>query len=235
MPVRHSQGTYHAFLLLLSEAGKELAVGDLVQVAHGTHVQSRLTFHFRDGSLDDDKATYTQSGSFRLVHDHHIQRGPSFPRPLDLEIDVPSGQVMNRAAGDGGKGSVTKEKMDLPPDLYNGLSITILTNISPRTPKTRISMLVVAGKPRLIHLDITPDGQDRFSIGPSHRTADRFRAHYDLGGFAAIVAPIFGKQPDDILVDVLSGDAPAFIRFTGQLYQGGPTWHIEVTSPRLPK
>ncbi len=228
--MRHSQGTYHGFLLLRSEAGKELAAGDLVQVAHGNRVSSRLTFHFADGSLDDDQATYSQRGSFHLLRDHHIQRGPSFPKPLDLEIDVPSGKVIDRVAG-----KTSEEQMKLPADLYNGMAITIMTNLSPKTPTTRISMLVVAGKPRLVHLDITPDGQEGFSIGPKHRTAERFRAHYDLGGLTGLLASVFGKQPDDIMVDILGGEAPAFIRFTGQLYENGPTWHIELTSPIMPK
>ena len=229
IPVRHSQGTYHGFLILRSDSGAQLAVGDLVEVAHGSRVTSRLTFHFRDGSLDDEQATFTQNGHFVLLHDRHVQRGPSFPHPVDVDIDVPSGQVTTRTPGS--KAPLSTEHMDLPPDLANGLPFVILTNIAPTTPETRIPLLVPADKPRLVHLLITPDGTDPLTIAGSHRTANRFRVHYDLGGLTGMLAGVFGKQPDDLIVSILDGEAPAFMRFSGQFFQGGPTWHVAQVSP----
>lgn len=229
VPVRHSQGTYHGFLVLRSDSGAQLAVGDLIEVAHGTRVTSRLTFRFRDGSLDDELSTFTQSGNFVLLHDHHIQRGPSFPKPIDVDIDVKSGTVTTRVPGS--KAAPSVEHMDLPADLANGLPFVILTNISPNTPQTRLSMLVPAGKVRLVHLVISPDGTDSLSIAGSHRTANRFRIHYDLGGLTGLLAGVVGKQPDDLIVSILAGEAPAFIRFSGQLFQDGPVWHVAQVSP----
>src|SRR5579859_3437150 len=80
--VHKTQGTFRGFLVLKTTEGKTLAGGDLIQVAHGDRVRARLTFHFRDGSLDDEVAIYSQNNVFRLMSDHHIQRGPSFPKPL---------------------------------------------------------------------------------------------------------------------------------------------------------
>jgi len=40
-----------------------------------------------------------------------------------------------------------------------------------------------------------------------------------------------GKQPSDIHVWVLGGEAPAFVREEGQFYEGGPIWRIELTAP----
>jgi hypothetical protein len=60
---------------------------------HGDRVTSRLIFRFRDGSIDDDVTVFTQRRVFRLVSDHHIQRGPSFPKPLDFLIEMPSGTL----------------------------------------------------------------------------------------------------------------------------------------------
>ena len=71
----------HGFLALTTEQGQVLAGGDLIEVVHGDRVTSHLTFHFKDGSLDDETTVYTQRGVFRLISDHHIQRGPYFPAP----------------------------------------------------------------------------------------------------------------------------------------------------------
>ena len=89
--VHRTQGTFHGFLVLKTPEGKTLASGDLVQVAHGDRVKSRLTFRFRDGSIDDEVAIYSQRKVFQLISDHHIQRGPSFPKPFDMFIDARSG------------------------------------------------------------------------------------------------------------------------------------------------
>src|SRR3954447_5955039 len=40
--VHKTQGTFHGFLVLKTPEGKTLASGDLVQVAHGDRVSSRL-------------------------------------------------------------------------------------------------------------------------------------------------------------------------------------------------
>src|SRR6201999_701826 len=96
VPVRRTQGTFHAFLVLKTLEGATLASGDLVQVAHGNRVTTRLTFRFRDGSLDDETTVFAQRATFRLISDHHIQSGASFPKPLDMSIDAVSGQVTSR-------------------------------------------------------------------------------------------------------------------------------------------
>lgn len=51
--------------------------------------------------------------------------------------------------------------------------------------------------------------------------------HTDIGGIAGVVAPVIGKQPADIHFWIVAGKAPAFVKFTGQLYDGGPVWNIE--------
>ena len=59
--------------------GKSIAIGDATQVAQGDHVTSRVIFRFHDGSIDEDTTVFSQGGVFRLLRDHHIQRGLSFP------------------------------------------------------------------------------------------------------------------------------------------------------------
>jgi hypothetical protein len=84
IPVRHPQGSAHGFLELKTLDGVRIATGDVTQTVHGARVVSRVTFRFLDGSIDDEKTVFSQHGVFRLISDHHIQRGPSFPKPIDV-------------------------------------------------------------------------------------------------------------------------------------------------------
>jgi len=227
VPVRRTQGTFHGFLVLKTLEGATLAAGDLVQVAHGNRVTSRLTFHFRDGSLDDQTTVFTQRGTFRLISNHHIQRGPSFPHPLDLFIDATTGQITSRDKD----GKTTQDHLDLPADIANGLPLVLLLNLDSAASPTRLSMIAPAEKPRLIHLLVAGEGEDTLIIGGLRHKATNYRIKIELGGVTGFVAPIVGKQPSDIHVWVLGGDAPAFVREEGQFYEGGPVWRIELTAP----
>jgi hypothetical protein len=225
--VRRTQGTFHGFLVLKTLEGATLAAGDLVQVAHGNRVTSRLTFHFRDGSLDDQTTVFTQHGVFRLISNHHIQRGPSFPHPFDIFIDATTGQVISRDRD----GKSTQDHLDLPTDLANGLPLILLLNLDPAAPPTRLAMIAPAEKPRLIHLLVSGDGEDSLTIAGIRHKATNFRIKIELGGVTGLVAPVVGKQPSDIHVWVLGGEAPAFVREEGQFYERGPVWRIELTAP----
>jgi hypothetical protein len=228
--VHRTQGTFHGFLVLKTPEGKTLASGDLIQVAHGDRVTSRLTFHFRDGSLDDEVATYSQHKTFHLISDHHIQRGPSFPKPLDMFIDARSGQITSRDK----EQKSTPHHLDLDSDVCNGILLVLLLNIDPATTPIRLSMVAPTSKPRLVHIVITADGEDRVSIGGRRHKATNYRIKIELGGLAGVVAPVIGKQPADVHFWVLGGDAPAFLREEGQFYENGPIWRVDLVSPTFP-
>jgi hypothetical protein len=49
LAVRHREGLVHGFLVLRTLDGDSLADGDLIQVAHGDRVTSRLVFRLRTG------------------------------------------------------------------------------------------------------------------------------------------------------------------------------------------
>ncbi len=234
IPVRHVEGTMHGFLALRTREGRVLAVGDLVQVVRGDVVTSRLLFRFKDGSVDDETTVFSQRAHFQLITDHHIQKGPSFPQPMDLSIDVRSGQVTVRSTGKDGKEEVKNEHMDLPSDLVNGLILSIAKNIRPDAPETKASMLVATPKPRLIKLAISPAGEVPFSLVGSSRKAMHYQVKIELGGIAGMVAPLIGKQPPNIQIWIIGGEAPAFVREEGPLYEGGPIWTIQLTSPVWP-
>ena len=48
--VRYVEGSSHGFVVLRSYRGALLANGQLIQTVRGTRVESRLFFHFADGS-----------------------------------------------------------------------------------------------------------------------------------------------------------------------------------------
>jgi hypothetical protein len=230
IPVRHPQGSTHGFLVVKTIEGTLIATGDATQVIHGDRVSSRVTFHFRDGSLDDDITVFSQRRVFRLISDHHIQRGLSFPEPSDIFIDATTGQITSRTKN----GKVTQEHLDLPPDVSNGLPPNLLLNILSSTPETKLSFVAPTAKPRLIRVSIKPAGKVPFSVAGTSRKAVDYVLHVELGGVTGVIAPIIGKQPADYHIWILEGSAPAFIREEGQFYEGGPIWCIEQTSPTFP-
>jgi hypothetical protein len=230
IPVRYKEGTVHGFLVLRTQEGKQLAAGDLIQVVRGDRLISELVFHFKDGSVDDEVTVYSQQGKFRLLSDHHVQKGPAFPHPMDVSIDASTGDVQVRST-ENGKEKVETEHLDLPPDLANGMILTILKNISPDTPETKVSYVVATPKPRLVKISITPRGEDALTTAGSAHRATQYVLKLELGGITGMVAPLIGKQPQDSRVWVLGGKAPAFVRMEGPFYEGAPIWRIELTSP----
>ena len=96
-------------------------------------------------------------------------------------------------------------------------------------------MVAATPKPRLVKLEITPQGEEPFSVGGSSRKATHYVVKVKIGGAAGLVAPLLGKQPPDIHVWILGGEALAFVRSEGPLYFGGPIWRIELVSPVWPR
>ncbi|HEY3123012.1 MAG TPA: hypothetical protein VGK70_02995 [Thermoanaerobaculia bacterium] len=233
--VRHAEGVVRGFLLLRSlDSGAVIANGDLIQSSQGNRVTSRLVFHFRDGSLQDETAVFTQQREFRLLSNHLVQRGPSFPHPVDVSIDATSGNVRVRYRDDG-KEELIENRMELPSDLANGMMVTLLKNISPDAPSSTVSMLFATPKPQLVKLVITPMGKEPFSIGRTSYKATRFNVKVEIGGLKGVLAKLVGKQPLDTAVWILGGEAPGFVRSEGQFYQEGPVWRIELAAPDYPR
>ena len=138
--VRHTEGLVHGFLALRTLDGSLLADGDLIQVARGNRVTSQIVFHFKDGSLHDETTVFTQRQRFRLLSDHLVQKGPTFPQPLDMTIDGVSGQVTVRYADEHGQ-QKSNRALDLPPDVANGLIPTLLKNVRPDAPPKTLSLV----------------------------------------------------------------------------------------------
>jgi hypothetical protein len=231
--VRHTEGLVHGFLLLSTIEGTPLAHGDLIQVSRGDRVTNHLAFRFKDGSIHDETSVFSQRGVFRLLSYHLVQKGPTFPHPMEISIDSASGQVTVHYTDDG-KEKVTTERMKLPPDLANGMILTLMKNLPPDGPTTTVSMVAATPKPRLVKLTISPKGPEPFSVAGSQRTATHYVLKVEIGGVAGALAPFLGKEPPDIHVWVLGVEAPAFVKSEGPLSFPGANWRIELTSPVWP-
>jgi len=233
IPAQEKQGSVSAFLVLKSMDGKVIAVADQIQTVLGNQVHARLTFHFLDGSIDDETSVFTQGRTYQLVSDHHIQKGPSFPKPLDVSINVGTGMVTLREMKDG-KQKVETKRLDLPSDLANGMTSLIVENFPKNCTELKVSYLAGGSKPRLVKLSTRRDGEDTFRVGGATRRSKRYRVHVEIGGVTGMIAPLVGKQPPDIGMWVTEGDVPTFLKMEGPFYEEGPTWTTEQAAPVWP-
>jgi hypothetical protein len=227
--VRHTEGLMHGFLVLRTLDGTTIADGQMTQDASGDRVTDHLIFRFKDGSIFEDTTIFSQRGTFRLLSDHVIQKGPSFKYPLATALDVSAGQVTVRYT-EAGKKKVINQRLDLPPDVANGLLFTLVKDVKPSVPRTTVSMLAITPRPRLVKLAIFPQGEEPFSIGSLRQKALHYVVKVEIGGVAGLLAHLIGKQPPDMHIWVLGGEAPAFVKSEGPLYAGGPIWRIQLAS-----
>jgi len=184
-------------------------------------------------TVHDETVVFTQRSQFRVVRDHLVQKGPSFPKPLDVLVDAQSGEVRVRFTDDG-KEKVITERPELPADLANGMLLALLKNVRPETARSTVSLIAATPKPRLVKLVIAPSGEDAFTLGSATRKATHYVVKVDIGGVAGLVAPLIGKQPADTHVWIEQGEAPAFVKMEGSLYEGGPLWRLELARPTWP-
>ena len=59
---------------------------DRIQVSRGGRVTNHLVFRFKDGSVRDETAVFSQRGIFRLLSYHLLQKGPTSPYPIEVSI-----------------------------------------------------------------------------------------------------------------------------------------------------
>jgi hypothetical protein len=226
--VKHIQRPMHRFMVARSDAGNILARGEFTQVVQGDEVTMRMIYRFLDGSIDDETTTYRQQGTFQLVRNHHIEKGPFFAKPVDFAVDAATGIATSRTTDKNGKIHVETEHVELPDDLANGFVGTLLLNVPHDTTPFRVGMLVPVGGGRLIRLLISPEGEQPFQATGQTLKATEFRIHPELGGIVGLVAPLIGLQPKDVMVWVVEGEDPAVVRIVGQLGGYGPVVSSEL-------
>jgi len=221
--VRYTEGITRGFPVLRSMGGEKLAQGELTQVPRGDVVESRLVFRFKDGSVYDERLTFSQRDVFTLQSYHIVQQGPSFPEAIDARVDRKTGRYEVRYRSDEDSPEETlKGSFDMPGDVYNGLLSTLMKNMPAATPAT-VQIIAFTPKPRLVKMLLKPTVEDPMSVNDAAVIATRFLVRPQLGMFASLLI----ADIPDVKCWIAGGDAPAFLRFEGPLYFMGPIWRID--------
>jgi hypothetical protein len=233
--VRFAEGITHGFLLLRTADGDPIASGDLLQVARRGDVRSRMVFHFKDGSLFDETVVFTQHRVFAMLSYHLIQRGPAFAEDTEISLQRASGKysVKTKSHKDGREEAIDGT-LDLPPDVYNGMVLTVAKNL-PKGASATVHLVAFTPKPLLIELELALGAEHKVLVGELEKTAIHyvFKAH--PGPWLEFFAKLLGRMPADSHVWIVTDeDVPAFAKFEGPLNPAGPLWVIELTSPRWP-
>ncbi len=121
--------------------------------------------------------------------------------------------------------------LDLPEDVHNGMTGTLLRNL-PAGASANGHVIAFTPKPRLLRSTMRPDGEDKYFVGDAARTATRCLVTLEIGGLTGVVAFVLGKDPPDLRFWISSGPAPAFLKFQGAMFVKGPTWRIDPSGPR---
>jgi hypothetical protein len=223
--VRYTEGVMRGFPVLRSQSGEKLARGELVQVAQGDVVDSRLTFHFKDGSIYDEHVVFLQKNVFTLLRYHIVQRGPSFPESIDARMDRASGHYHVRYKGDEDSPEETLDgSVTMPADVYNGLLSTLMKNMTADSSAT-VQIIAFTPKPQLVKMLLKPAAEDVVQVNDAAIATTRFLVEPQLGLFATLLV---GEIPN-LKCWIVGGPAPAFLRFEGPLYFMGPIWRIDWT------
>ena len=232
--VRFVEGVTHGFLVLRTANGLPIATGDLLQVNRGGQVESRMVFRFKDGSVYDETVVFTQERVFTMRSYHLVQRGPVFPDDTEISLERTSGKYrVNTKAHKDGREQVLNGTLDLPPDIYNGMVITVAKNL-PKGASETVHIVAFTPTPRLIQLELAPEGEHKVLIGELGKTATHYVLRPRLGIWLKVFATLLGRVPPDSHAWIISDDLPAFVRFDGQLATTGPVWIIETTSASWP-
>ncbi len=238
IPVRFSEGVAHGFLTLRSEEGEPRAAGELVRVPQGELVESRLTFHFPDGSLYAETVVFSQHQVFTLQRYHLVQRGSAFRTTLEVAWDRATGQYRGRYADEKGAEQSLTGALEMPPDLYNGMTALLLQNL-PRGASETVHMVAFTPTPRVIKLDLLPFADESVRVGEVSKSAIHYHVVPEFGGLLGFFTSLIGKKLPTLHYWITRERVPAFLGFEGPLELDGPVWRIGVSyrtePPRLPQ
>lgn len=234
--VRFPEGIAHGFLLVRSLAGETIGQGEMTQVVkEGDLVDSHLVFTFKDGSLHDEKVTFSQQRVFTMLRYHLVQRGPLFPDQIEVSIDRRTAEYKVRSkAGEEGKQEVLAGAFTLPDDVYNGIFVTMLLNL-PKGASETVNFLAFTPAPEVIKLELHLMGEHTVRIGDQTRKAVQYVFKPDVGMIRELLGKAAGKLPAQFHYDcwVLADEVPSFVQFEGPLQLMGPIVRIELVSPHL--
>ena len=231
--VRAPEGSAHGFLILRGTKAEVLAQGDWWQIPAGERLEVHLRFQFTDGSLSHETFVLAQRRVWTLLSYRSTQHGPSFPRDLDGHIDAESGRY-TVTTKEKGTTKTDEGQLELPDDIYAfGMLAILLRNLEPGAAMAA-HVLAFTPKPRILDLEVTPDGEDAVTIQGLPRKTSRYLARARLGGVLGAAASVVGKQPPALHYWIAGDPLPTFVRFDGPFYSDAPIWRVELAAPHWP-
>ena len=233
--VRFTEGVGRGFLMLRTLDGNAIASGELLQAVENGHVKSRMVFDFDDGSLLDETVVYTQERVFEMKSYTLEQRGPAFSEDTVISMDRVSGTyAVSVTSHENGREQRFEGNIELPPDAYNGMVLTVAKNLPKETGRT-VQLVAFTPEPVLLELEISLGDDHDVLVGDLVKTATHFVLRPHAGPLIDFFARLFRRLPADYHAWILTDEAPAFVRFEGALDPTGPVWRIEVISPHWPE
>lgn len=190
--VRLAEGSTRGFLVVKTMQGVPIAYGELRQTPRDGLIESVFALSFKDGSVREETVAFSQKEVLRLEAYRLQQRGASFPK-MEVSFDRTSGRY---------RATVQQERDDEPKSADGKLEMP------PR-------MAIFTPTPRLIRMDVRPEGEERVFVGGHARPTVRYLVNLELGGVTGAIAALAGKDPPDFLYWLVTGPVPAFVRFQG--------------------
>jgi hypothetical protein len=229
--VRFAEGATHGYLLLRDERGDRLADGEMIQKTRGDLVEGRLIFRFKDGSLHDERVSFTQKRVFSLQSYKLIQRDPSFPATIDVAMERKTGEYRVQSSQNGSEDVPLIGRLALPDDVSNGMVVTLLRNLAADSSET-VHFIAFTPEPKVIELKLTPATKRTIRIGDLATQMTQYVLEPQLNSVTMFFGKLLGKLPRAFHYHfwLLTDDVPAFGGFEGPLYLHGPTWRIEQTT-----
>ena len=233
VPVRFSEGMVRGFLELVDSRGKRIASGDYLQSARAGEIKCRTVLYFKDGSVHDETAFFTQKSSFIMQRYRLLQKGKAFETDIEVSLERRTGKYRVETKGRKGREKVLEGRLDLPPDVYNGMVPTVLKNL-PKGRKETVHIVAFTPAPKVVELEMVPSGEEKVLVGDLEKSA----IHYILKpklGMLRLPATLTGRNPPDNHIWAVMDEVPAFVKFVGPLATGGAIWSIQLASPHWPK
>jgi hypothetical protein len=230
---RAPEGSAHGFVVLREREGDLLAQGDWWQIPRGERLEVHLRFRFTDGSMSHETFVLAQRRVWTLLTYRSVQRGQRFPRDIDAHIERDTGRyTVKWHDRDKGDTKVDEGELELPEDAYGfGLLAMLVRNLEPGETMAAHA-IAFTPKPRLLKLEVAPDGEETVTLEGLERKTRRYVAKAELGGPLGVAASVAGKQPPPMHVWLAGDPVPTFVRFDGPFYPDGPIWRVELAAPR---
>ena len=234
--VKFSEGMTHGFLLVRSLAGEILGQGEMIQaLKEDDLIENQLIFRFKDGSLHDERVTFTQQRVFTMISYRLVQRGPSFPEQIDVSVNRGTAEYTVRSQPrEHGKEEVLTGQVDLPKDVYNGMLITMSKNLQKGADET-VSVVAFTPRPQVIKVQLRAIDEQSVQIGEVSSTATQYVFTPQIGMIKEFFGKALGKLPAKFHYTcwIMADEVPAFVQFEGPLQLMGQIVRIELVSPRL--